>query len=307
MKKEIIIGARGSALSVCQSMQVCRSLSRRFPGIRFSLRRITTLGDRTNEWSRDAIGIFVKEIEDELLSGRIDCAVHSAKDMPSTVTPGLCLAAVTRREDPRDALITRSGKSLSELPRGARVGTTSLRRQAQVLSLRPDLKVEGLRGNLDTRVRKLNEGMYDAIIVARAGLRRLGVSHTGMRVIPESQMLSACGQGALVIEARAGDRLVKRICSSLDDPATRACVECERAFLRATGGGCRLPVAVRARLRAGRVFLTGLIISAGGTSAVRVDGSCPRAKAGVLAASLAKRALENGGAGILAEIKDEKK
>jgi hydroxymethylbilane synthase len=287
-------------------MQVCRRLSRRFPGTRFSLRRITTLGDRVKDWSRDAKGIFVKEIEDELLAGKIDIAVHSAKDMPSQITSGLYLAAVTRREDPRDVIISRPGKSLVELPRGALVGTTSLRRQAQVLCMRPDLRVEGLRGNLDTRVRKLDEGMYDAIIVARAGLRRLGICHPGMRVIPESMIIPACGQGALAIEARVDDRLARRICASIDDPAAHVCVECERAFLRQTGGGCRLPVAVRARLRAGRVYLTGLISSVDGTSAVRVTGSCPSAKAEVLAVSLAKRALENGGAAILAEIEDEK-
>lgn len=303
--KTIIVGARGSTLSVAQTMQVIRSLRRRFPAYAFELRKITTLGDRTAHWARDARGIFVKEIEDELLSGGIDMAVHSMKDLPSVLTKGLCLAAVTKRRDPRDALITRDGSDIGSLKPGALVGTTSLRRSSQILHLRPDVKIEGLRGNLDTRIRKLNDGLYDAIIVARAGLQRLGVASGNVRVIPETVLLPACGQGVLGVETRAGDTRVMRIAKAINEERAFVCVECEREFLRETGGGCRLPVAVHAKMRGKDIILAARIISTDGVSVVSVKGMSPVRGAGKLARRLAREALEKGGRKILSEIGDE--
>lgn len=304
-RRVITVGARGSLLSVTQATQVIRSLRRLFPGYVFELKTITTLGDRVKDWGRDAKGIFVKEIEDELLAGTIDLAVHSMKDLPSELAPGLKLGAAAKRKDPRDALISKSGTGLMALKKGARVGTTSLRRAAQLLRLRPDLRIEGLRGNLDTRIRKLNEGLYDAIVVARAGLQRLDIRGARFSVIPVGMMLPACGQGVLAIEIRENDRLTARFCGRLNDPRALACVGAEREFLRAAGGGCRLPVAVHARLRGGKLALSALIISKDGARSAAVSGSSTVAGAAALARALARSALDSGGRDILAEIDDE--
>ncbi|MGE5308688.1 MAG: hydroxymethylbilane synthase [Deltaproteobacteria bacterium] len=301
--RRVVVGARGSALSVAQTMQVIRSLRRKFPRFAFELRKITTLGDRVKDWSRDAKGIFVKELEDGLRDRTIDLAVHSMKDMPSALPKGLVLGAACKASDPRDAIISRDAKDLSSLKRGALVGTTSLRRQAQVLRLRPDLKIAGLRGNLDTRVRKLEEGLYDAIIVAAAGLKRLSMRGTGARPIPEDVLLPACGQGVLGLEIREGDKEMARFCAALNDPRAFARVEAEREFLRATGGGCRLPVAVHALIRGKEISLKALIISTDGKRSVSVQGASCVADGKRLARRLAREALKNGGSKILKEIR----
>jgi hydroxymethylbilane synthase len=305
-RRTIIVGARGSALSVSQATQVIRALQRRWRGYDFELKTITTLGDRVSEWGRDARGIFVREIEDELLSGAIDMAVHSMKDLPSGLVKGLRLAACTQRKDPRDALISRDGDDLMALKPGALVGTSSLRRSAQLLRLRPDLKIEQLRGNLDTRIRKLADGLYDAIIVARAGLQRLGVRNDRARVIPVSLMLPACGQGVLGIETRQRDARAIRIARSINDPRAFACMACERIFLRETGGGCRLPVAVHARITGRSITLSALISRIDGSAVVSVKDTAPLQNAAKLARRLAKEALDSGGRKILAEIDNEK-
>ncbi|HNQ50901.1 MAG TPA: hydroxymethylbilane synthase [Candidatus Omnitrophota bacterium] len=300
----VIIGARGSMLSVAQTNAVIRALRRAHPGRRFELRTITTLGDRAAKWSRSDTGIFVKEIEDELCAGRIDIAVHSVKDLPSRLPPGLALAAVTKRRDPRDVLITRSGGGLFSLRKGSCIGTSSLRRRAQILHLRPDMRIMELRGNLDTRIRKLRSGSYDAIVVAAAGLCRLCVRNTGARPLAVEIMLPQAGQGALGIEVRADDRFARQLVRPLDDPGSHACIDAERSFLRKTDAGCRMPVAAFAQISQARMALEGMVISLDGTRMIRLSASSSVRDAEALGKRLARQVLQYGGAQILKEIRD---
>ncbi len=306
-RTRIIVGARGSLLSVAQTAGVIRLLKSRAPAYEFVFNKITTLGDTAKIWLRSDTGIFVKELEDALLSGKIDLAVHSVKDLPYLIPPELVLAAITKREEPRDALISKNKSAgLEELSPGAKVGTTSLRRRAQLLRERPDLKVEDLRGNLDTRIRKLKSRLYDAIIVAAAGLKRLGYDYEGVSclLLDEKIMLPAPGQGALGIEVRKNDIFIEKLVKKLEDPATRCCVDAERAFLGHTGAGCRMPVAAFAKIRQGRIFLEGLVISLDGKRISRagVQGRSQDAK--ILGRKLAETVLKNGGKEILKEIKN---
>ena len=300
----IVVGARGSLLSVRQTEGVIRILRTRHPRCSFRLEKITTLGDRAAAWKRSDTGIFVKEIEDALVKGKIDIAVHSVKDMPSKLPAKLFLAAVTRREDPRDILIARRGADLFRLPAGCCIGTSSLRRQAQILHIRPDACLSELRGNLDTRIRKLQEGLYDAIVVAVVGLRRLGIKHAKGCLIPETIMLPQTGQGALGIEIRRNDREASQLVKCLDDAAAHACIAAERAFLRETKAGCRMPVAALATIAGARMTMEGLIISLDGRKMIRLRCEGPRENAQVLGTRLARQVLKNGGAQILKEIRN---
>jgi len=306
-KKEIIVGARGSKLSLAQTESVIRFLKRKFPGYIFILKKITTLGDRVKEWQRTDKGIFVKEIEDELISGKIDLAVHSMKDLPSRIPSRLKLAAVTKRENPRDVLISKDNRDLFILKAGCLIGTSSLRRRAQILRLRADLRIENLRGNLDTRIRKLHEGQYDAIVVAAAGLKRLKYKNIQARFLSPEIMLPSCGQGALGIEVRSNDRLMQRIAQKINDAKTSLCVASERAFLEATGAGCRMPVAAFARIRGQRINLSTMIISLDGKKAVCLSRNAHLSQALALGKSLAAEALEKGGRDILTAIKHGQK
>jgi len=301
-KRMITVGARGSLLSVAQTEGVIRSLKRRFPRYVFTLKRITTLGDTSKTWSRQDQGIFVKEIEEQLLNGQIDLAVHSVKDLPSQIPPGLNLAGITKRVDPRDLLVSRDGAALGDLKPGALVGTSSLRRKAFLMIHRPDLRVSDLRGNLDTRLRKLNEGQYDAIIVAAAGIKRLGIKGFKGKKISADIMLPACGQGALGIEVRSTDRQMVRLARAINCPRTYACVCCEREFLRRVGGGCRLPIASFARMIKGNICLSVLIASLDGKISVSLKKTVPVKKYLVLARELAEQALDKGARRILEDI-----
>lgn len=258
----LTIGTRGSKLALTQTELVRQALLRAHPGLEIELERITTRGDLLLDRPLSALGdkgLFVAEIEQALRDGRVDLAVHSAKDLPSTLPPDMVLAAVLPREDPRDVLVTRDGaRDLDDLPQGARVGTSSLRRTCQLLHRRPDLQVEHLRGNVDTRLRRLREGQYDAIVLAAAGLHRLGVD-LPVRYLEPEVMLPAVGQGALGVEARADDRAVLDLLASLEDAATRVAVTAERAFLARIGGGCQVPVGAYARVDGDTLLLVGLI------------------------------------------------
>lgn len=302
-KKEIIVGARGSLLSVCQAESVMASLRRKFPGKQFVLHKIVTLGDKCKEWQRTDQGIFVKEIEDALRRGAIDIAVHSAKDMPSTLGRAFTLAAVTKRENPHDVLLTREGTPLNKLIEGALIGTSSLRRQAQILRTRPDVRIAELRGNLDTRIKKLNDCFYDAIILAYAGIRRMKFRGLRAQVLRSSIMLPAVGQGALGIEVRRQDAAMIKLVKTIDDAPTHACISAERAFLKESRAGCRMPVAAYARIRGGRIVMEGLIISLDGKRAVRKKDSAPVKDAVALGISLARKVLSAGGKQILEEIR----
>jgi len=267
MQRTMLIATRGSALARAQAETVARQLGAL--GVRVELRIITTTGDRLQRAPQMATdkGLFVKEIEVALLAGEVDLAVHSLKDLPTAIPPGLKLAAVPQRADPRDALVSRAG-GLADLPRGARVGTSSLRRRAQLLRARPDLKILDLRGNVDTRLRKLDSGQYDAIVAAAAGLERLGLDHRITQHLDPQVCLPAAGQGALAVEARADDEEAIGVARGIDDAPTRACVQAERALLAGLGGGCRVPMGALAQVEGGRLRLRGMVASQDGSRAV---------------------------------------
>jgi hydroxymethylbilane synthase len=250
-RSTLILGTRGSKLAVHQSQWVQARLQELAPGLTISLQRIQTSGDKILDVPLAKIGgkgLFVKEIEDALLSKEIDLAVHSMKDVPTALPEGLDILCVPPREDPRDALITRDGCRLDQLKPGARIGTSSLRRQAQLLHYRPDFTIEMLRGNLDTRLRKLREGQFDAIVLAAAGLRRLAWDAEITEYLPVHLSLPAIAQGALGIEARSDDTFVRELLSRFEHRPTRITVTAERALLHRLEGGCQVPIAAHAAL-----------------------------------------------------------
>jgi hydroxymethylbilane synthase len=295
-------GTRGSRLAVAQSNQVADALRAR--GLEVELVTIRTSGDRLADVALADFGgkaLFVKEIEEALLDGRVDAGVHSLKDMPVVLPEGLCLAAFPPREDPRDVLLTRAGGGLADLPRGARVATSSLRRRALLLARRPDLSVEPIRGNVDTRLRKLDEGLYDAMVMARAGLDRLGLKPEHSHVLSAEELLPAVGQGILGVEVRAVDQPVLETLSSLDDVAARAEALAERAFLRRLGAGCHTPVAGLARLTGATVEMDGLVSSLDGRTVIRGRAGGPANRAEAVGESLAEDLLSRGARAILDE------
>jgi len=247
-------------------------------------------------------GLFVKEIEDALLTGEIDFAVHSMKDVPAQLPEGLEILCVPPREDARDALISREGHSFQDLPSGANIGTASLRRQAQLLQARPDLNIAMLRGNLDTRLRKLNEGQFDAIVLAAAGLHPLGWSWAITEYLSPILSLPAIGQGALGIEGRTNDAFVRSVLFGLNHQTTHTTVTAERAFLHRLEGGCQVPIAAHAALDGDRLILDGLVATVDGKTVLRdhIEGTSQQAH--VLGVQLAERLLTRGGDKILREI-----
>ncbi|MGA9978165.1 MAG: hydroxymethylbilane synthase [Candidatus Sulfotelmatobacter sp.] len=237
------IGSRGSQLALWQSNHISALLRAR--GHEVEIEIIHTTGDKITDVALAMVGtkgMFTKEIEEALAAGRVDLAVHSLKDLPTELPPGFEIAAITEREDPRDAFCSRHYSEIKDLPQRARVGTSSLRRQAQLKAIRPDLEIHPLRGNVDTRLRKLEQGEYDAIILASAGLKRLGKTELIKQIIPAEIMCPAAGQGALGIEIRAGDAATRQHLEFLNDPAARAATTCERALLNRLGGGCQVPI-----------------------------------------------------------------
>jgi hydroxymethylbilane synthase len=270
----IVIGSRGSPLALWQARWVQSQLAA--AGVESRIEIIKTTGDRILDVPLAQVGskgLFTKEIEDALLEGSIDLAVHSLKDMPTELPEGLTLAAIPEREDVRDAII---GYTLAALPHGAKVGTSSLRRTAQLRALRPDLQVESVRGNVDTRLRKLDEGQYQAILLAAAGLRRLGWADRIAEAIDPEVMCPAVGQGALAIETRV-DRVA--VAAALEHPATRAAVTAERALLGALGGGCQVPIGANAVLTGSTLYLRGIVAAQDGSRIVRglLEGAVDRA------------------------------
>lgn len=302
--QRLIIGTRGSALALWQAQHVAENLKALIPNLDVAIQEIKTLGDRVRDRALSEVGgkgLFVKEIETALAAGEIDLAVHSLKDMPTAQPPGLTLAAVLERADPRDALLVRGGGDLHGLPGGARVGTSSMRRRAQLLAARPDLQVVDLRGNVDTRLRKLREGQYDAVILAVAGLERLGHVGAISQLLPFEIMLPAVGQGALCIETRADDTATRALITPLDHAPTHRAAQAERAFLRRLEGGCQVPIGAYAQVNGGRIHLRGLVASLDGRRIVRDEIDGPAAEA--LGIELAERLLAAGGDQILAEVR----
>jgi hydroxymethylbilane synthase len=297
------IATRRSALAMWQARHVSALLTDREPGLDVQLLELMTRGDRILDVPLAEVGgkgLFVKEIEDALLRGDAQIAVHSMKDLPAVEPPGLVIAAVPPREDPRDALCSH-GKRLSELPRGARVGTASLRRAAQLRSLRPDLQVETIRGNVATRLRKIDEG-FDAVVLAHAGLRRLGLADRVVQVFTTDEMLPAVAQGALAIEARIDDPETLLRLAPLEDRTTRIQIEAERGFLRKLQGGCQVPIAGHAEVQGDAVRLRGLVASLDGSVIIRGERSGPAAEASRIGVALAEELLGRGAGEILASI-----
>jgi hydroxymethylbilane synthase len=285
-----------------QAGHVAAALRAAHPGLVVAEKIIVTEGDRLSSgplWNAGGKGVWVKEIEAALLTREIDLAVHSMKDVPSELAPGLALIAVPARADVRDALVSRAGQGLAELPLGTRVGTTSLRRACQLKSLRPDLDVAILRGNLDTRLRKVADGVVDAAILACAGLDRLGLAERITERLPVERMLPAVGQGALAIEARADDETVRTLCRVLDDAETATAMLAERAFLARLGASCRTPVAGYARVHGDELHLRGLVGKPDGSAIIADQQSGSTERAAAVGVALADALLARGAAALL--------
>jgi len=295
----LVIASRGSQLALWQARWVQAQLTAAGRECRIEI--IKTTGDKITDVPLAKVGtkgLFTKEIEEALLDGRADLAVHSLKDLPTELPAGLVLAAVPEREDPRDAVI---GKKLADLPQGARVGTSSLRRSAQLKKLRPDLAIESVRGNLDTRLRKLDEGQYDAILLAAAGLKRLGWGDRIAEILPADVMCSAVGQGALAIETRESGAGFDS-CSALDHAASHAAVMAERGVLGSLGGGCQVPIGAYATVDGGTIRLLGVVASPDGNEIIRAESSGPVAEAEALGQRLGATLLERGARAILDNV-----
>jgi hydroxymethylbilane synthase len=304
-RSQLVLGTRGSKLAVHQSEWVQARLKELAPHVTVTLRRIHTAGDKILDVPLAKIGgkgLFVKEIEEALLSGEIDLAVHSMKDVPTELPDGLELLCIPLREDPRDALISRDGRLFKDLPRGAKVGTSSLRRQSQLLQARPDLSISMLRGNLDTRLKKLREGQFDAIVLAAAGLRRLGWEQEITEYLAPEICLPAIGQGALGIEGRRDDRFVRSLLAGLEHAPTRTMVLAERALLHRLQGGCQVPIAAHATLNGSDVTLEGLVASVDGKEVIRETVRGTVADPESMGIQLAERLLARGGDRILQTI-----
>jgi hydroxymethylbilane synthase len=295
------IGSRGSQLALWQANHIAALL--RGQGHEVQIEVIKTTGDKINDVALAQVGtkgMFTKEIEEALAEGRVDLAVHSLKDLPTESPAGFEIAAVTEREDPYDVFCSSRYKSIADLPQRARVGTSSLRRQAQLKALRPDLEIEPLRGNVDTRLRKLVSGDYDAIILAAAGLNRLGKKEFVRQVIPAETMCPAAGQGALAIEIRTGDAAIAQHVRFLDYASARASTTCERALLKKLGGGCQVPIGAFAEVRDGQLHLQAVVADPDGTKVLREsrDGSDPIQLGEIVGEAL----LNQGGQAILDEV-----
>jgi hydroxymethylbilane synthase len=299
------IGTRGSALALWQANHIREKLAQ-LHGREAELVRIRTSGDRFQGASIAQIGaetgtkgIFIKEIEDALLKGEVDLAVHSMKDVPTETPAGLVFSAVTKREDPRDCLISRNGRGLAELAAGSTIGTSSLRRQAQLRQRRPDLEVADLRGNVDTRLKKVAAGEFDAIVLAVAGVTRLGARERITEILPAEIMLPAVGQGALGIETREDDREISRLAAALNDKETQACVITERALLRELEGGCQVPLGAWAQISEGQIRIAACLLSVDGKEGLRRELSGTVDDAGGIGRRLGTILREAGGDRIL--------
>ncbi len=286
MKKTITIGTRKSLLALWQSNYIKSCLEKEYPDCEVRLQKIVTKGDKILDVPLSKIGgkgLFTKEIETALLDGEVDLAVHSLKDMPTKLPDGLCLTAITERAVVGDAFVSNKYNTFAEMPAGAVLGTSSLRRKAQLLAKRPDLDIRDLRGNVDTRLHKLDEGQYDAVILAAAGLTRLGYGDRIKETLPCDFCIPAVGQGALAIECRTDNTEVRAMLEFLNHPATKSCTDAERAFLGLVEGGCQVPIGVHADVTENdRMHVTAIIASLDGSTLLRdeIDGDAARRRPG---------------------------
>jgi hydroxymethylbilane synthase len=308
-KNKVVIGTRGSKLALWQAEWVKAELQRLNPGLEIELNKIKTTGDKILDVPLAKVGgkgLFVKEIEEALLKGEADLAVHSMKDVPTEFPESLYLAVICEREDPRDAFIAQNkeqgARSLKDLPQGATVGTSSLRRSCQLLSKRPDLKIVQLRGNLETRFRKLDEGQFDAMILAAAGVKRLGWQQRITEVIEPAISLPAIGQGAVGIECRINDEFINQLIAPLNHKETSICVRAERALLKRLQGGCQVPIAAYATIKDGRIVMDGLVGSVTGDRIIKehLEGKIEDAE--TIGITLGEKLLSKGADKILAEV-----
>ena len=301
----IKIGTRGSKLALAQSEWVKGKIETKHPDVRVELVRIKTKGDKILDSPLSKIGgkgLFVKEIEDALLREGIDLAVHSMKDVPAELPDGLYLSAFPEREDPHDAFVSLKYKTLGELPEGASVGTSSLRRSAQLLHIRPDLEVVSLRGNVDTRLKKLEAGSFQAILLATAGLKRLGLSAKISQILSSEQMIPAIGQGAIGLEMRRDDDKVLKEINFLNHEPTEITVRAERAFLKKLEGGCQVPIGAYGRLDGQRLILKGMVAELDGSRVIGDEIIGRKDRPEEIGVNLARRLLDSGAGEILARI-----
>ena len=302
MKSKIIIGTRGSALALWQTHWIQNNLQKLVPECRFEVRHIRTRGDKITDAPLAQIGgkgLFVKELELALLNGEIDMAVHSMKDMPTVLPDGLTIGAIAQRADPSDALVSHKGFKFSDLPLEAKVGTSSLRRRAQLLHFRPDLNIHNLRGNLDTRIAKLKNEGFDAIVLATAGVQRLGFDELITERLPYEICLPAVGQGAIGVEARDDDTELLELVRRINHFESAMAVTAERAMLTDLGGGCQIPIAALGRVLQGKLSLEGLVASVDGSQIVRSSVCGELLDANALGKQLARKLLDIGAESIL--------
>lgn len=302
---KIKIGSRGSKLALWQSEYISAEIRKHNPGVEVEIIKIKTKGDKILDAPLSKVGgkgLFVKEIEEAVLSGDAHLAVHSMKDMPTEIPEGLAIVSTPVREDPRDALVTNKGNSLKALPKGAGIGTSSLRRKSQIMNLRPDFQFADLRGNVDTRLKKLDEGQYDAIILAGAGLKRLGWAMRISCYLDYDECLPAVGQGIIAIEARVDDKDTCRLLEPLNHKETHIAAFAERAFLARLEGGCQVPIAAHAEISEAGIKLEGLVASLDGKTIIRSSKEGSVNDAGQIGKELAEEILRSGGNEILKEV-----
>jgi hydroxymethylbilane synthase len=305
--KRIVVGTRKSPLALTQTEWVLGELKKHHPGLEIGMEKIVTKGDRILDVTLSKVGgkgLFIKEIEQAMFDGKIDFAVHSLKDMPTEMPNGLMIAAITKREDPRDVVITRDGCGFTDLPLGARVGTSSLRRAAQLRHSRPDIEVVSVRGNINTRLAKLEEMELDAIVLAAAGLERMGWADKISERLPTDLCIPAVGQGALAIQCRSDDEEIRELLMALDDEETRRIVLAERTLLGKLNGGCQIPIGAYAEVvEEGELKLTGIVGSSDGLTLLRESaaGTDPVA----LGHAVSDRLIEKGAGEILAKVREE--
>ena len=307
MARTIRVGTRGSQLALWQANWVKSCIEKAHPEVSVALEIVKTKGDKILDVPLAKVGgkgLFVKEIEDDLLNGQIDLAVHSMKDMPGDIPEGLCIGAIPKRENPKDVLVSKDRKPFFQLPPGARIGTSSLRRGAQLLVARNDIVIQSLRGNLDTRLKKLETENLDAIVLAAAGVLRLGLSDRICEYLDENVMLPAVGQGALCIEIRENDATIHPLMDCLSDSVTRQTVLGERAFLNRLGGGCQVPIAGHGRIADTVFTLVGLVASTDGKTVFREELSGPAENAEAIGIELADRLAAQGAGKIIENLKE---
>lgn len=306
MRQKISVGSRDSALALWQTRWVVEQLQKQNPTISFEIVEMKTKGDKMLDVALAKIGdkgLFTKELEVAMQRNEIDFAVHSLKDMPTALPEGLTIGAVCARENPGDALISKDGRKLAQLSRGARIGTSSLRRCAQLLHYRPDLQLEALRGNLNTRLKKLAAEKLDAVILAAAGITRMGWDDMIAEIIPFDICLPAVGQGAIAVECRKDDQEMKRLLRGIEHPATRTATDAERSLLRHLEGGCQVPIGAYGEIHQEKLFLNAIVATLDGSEVVRARGEAPVTRAEELGIEVAEKLLSTGGKKILETVR----